>query len=88
VQVNVAVNDPVPLVGDTPVQFNPEDAVVVSATVPVNPLTAVIVTVHVIEEPTVVVCGVQLIAAVKSVKLNVAVVEWDRDPDVPVMVRT
>lgn len=84
----MAVNEPVPLTGEIPVQVSPVPGMTVIATVPLKPLTGVIVTVHVIEDPTVVEGGAQLIAAAKSVKLKVAVAVCAREPLVPVTVRT
>jgi hypothetical protein len=54
--------------------------------VPVNPLTAVTVTVEIAEVPTVTAAG-ELAVIVKSVTVNVAVAEWYRLPLVPVRVR-
>jgi len=54
--------------------------------VPVNPLTAAIVIVEVAETPTLTAAG-EVAEIVKSVTVNVAVVEWDRVPLVPVIVR-
>ncbi len=75
VQLNVAVKEPVPLAGLIPEQVSPGDEVSVNATVPLNPLDGVIVTVQLIEDPTVVEGGVQLSVIVKSTKLKVAVAE-------------
>ena len=58
----------------------------VRATVPVNPLIAVIVIVEVAEVPAVTAAG-DVAAIVKSLTVNVAVVEWDSVPLVPVIVR-
>ncbi len=58
----------------------------VRLTVPVNPLTAAIVIVEVAETPTLTAAG-EVAEIVKSVTVNVAVVEWDRVPLVPVIVR-
>ena len=57
----------------------------VKDTVPVKPLTAAIVIVEVAEVPTVTAAG-EVAAIVKSVTVNVAVVEWLSVPLVPVIV--
>ena len=59
----------------------------VRLTVPVNPLTAVTVIVEVAEVPTVTAAG-DVAAIVKSVTVNVAVVECESVPLVPVIVTT
>lgn len=56
-------------------------------TVPVKPLTAVMVIVTLVLVPTVTFVG-ELATIVKPVTWNVAVAECDSDPVVPVMVRT
>ena len=87
VQLNVAVNEPVPLAGEIPVQVKPELAVTVSVTVPLNPFRGVTVTVQLIDEPTVVDDGLHATVVVKSWKLKFAVAVCTRDPLVPVIVR-
>ena len=57
----------------------------VRLTVPVNPLTAATVIVDVADVPTVTAAG-EVAEIVKSVTVNVAVVECDRVPLVPVIV--
>ena len=57
----------------------------VKDTVPVKPLTAATVIVEVAEVPTVTAAG-EVAAIVKSVTVNVAVVEWLSVPLVPVIV--
>jgi hypothetical protein len=69
------------------VHVNPAgETALVSATVPVNPLTGATVTVEVAAVPTVVVTEVGLAATVKSVTAKVTVAERDREPLVPVTV--
>jgi hypothetical protein len=69
------------------VHVNPAgDTELVSATVPVNPLTGATVTVDVAAVPTVVVTAVGLAATEKSVTATVTVAEWVRLPPVPVTV--
>jgi hypothetical protein len=58
----------------------------VRLTVPVNPLIAVTVIVEVADVPTVTAAG-EVAATEKSVTMNVAVVECERVPLVPVIVR-
>jgi hypothetical protein len=58
----------------------------VKDTVPVKPLTAFTVIVEVAETPTLTAAG-EVADIVKSVTVNVAVVEWLRVPLVPVIVR-
>ena len=82
----VAVPEFVKLLGVIAPQKSPDGTVSVSVTVPVNPLTAETVIVEMAVVPTVTAAGeVAMIA--KSVIVNVAVVEWVRDPLVPVRVR-
>ena len=57
----------------------------VRLTVPVKPLTAVTVIVEVAETPALTAAG-EVAAIVKSVTMNVAVVECDNVPLVPVIV--
>ena len=59
----------------------------VRATVPVNPLIAVTVTVDVADVPTLTAAG-EVAATLKSVTVKVAVAECDKVPLVPVTVRT
>jgi len=59
----------------------------VKVTVPVKPLSAATVIVEVAEVPAWTAAG-EVAAIVKSFTLNVAVVEWDRVPLVPVIVTT
>jgi hypothetical protein len=68
-------------------QVRPAGTVSVRLTVPVKPLTAETVIVEVSEEPTRAAAG-EVAETVKSVTVNVAVVEWVRAPLVPVMVTT
>ena len=58
----------------------------VNATIPVNPFTAAMVMVEVAETPALTAAG-DVAAIVKSVTVKVAVVECDRVPLVPVIVR-
>ena len=83
-QDTVAVPDPVTVPGVIAPQVSPEGTVSVSVTTPVNPLTAAIVMVEDAAVFTVVLGDVAVI--VKSVTVNVAVVEWDNVPLVPVIV--
>jgi len=57
----------------------------VRLTVPVNPLIAVTVIVEVAEVPALTAAG-DVAVMLKSVTVNVAVVEWDNVPLVPVIV--
>jgi hypothetical protein len=63
------------------------DIELVSAMVPVNPFSGVTVIVEVAVVPALTDPVVGLAATEKSVTVNVAVVEWDNDPFVPVIVR-
>lgn len=72
-QDSVAVPELVTLPGVIAPQVRPAGTVSVSVTVPVNPFTAVTVIVDVSEDPTVPVA--EDAAIVKSVTVNVAVVE-------------
>ena len=82
----VAVPELVRLAGVIAPQNSPDGTESVSVTVPVNPLIAVIVIVEVAVVPTVTAAG--MVAAIaKLVIVKVAVVEWDREPIVPVTVR-
>lgn len=76
----------VTLVGVMAPQVRFVGTVSVKLTVPVNPLTAVTVIVEVAEVPTVTAAG-EVAAMVKSLTVKVAVVECDRVPLVPVIVR-
>ena len=58
----------------------------VKDTVPVKPFTAVTVIVEVAEVPTLTAAG-DVAVMVKSVTVNVAVVEWVKAPLVPVIVK-
>jgi hypothetical protein len=81
----VAVPEVVMLVGEIVPQVKPVGTVSVSATVPVNPLTAATVMVEVAETPTVTAAG-EVAVIVKSVIVNVAVAVWTSLPLVPVIV--
>ena len=83
-QESVDVPDPAMLPGLIAPHVRPAGTVSVSVTVPVKPLTAVTVIVEVPDEPTIAVGDVA--AMVKSCTVNVAVVEWDSVPLVPVIV--
>jgi hypothetical protein len=85
-QETVAVPEVVMLVGLMAPHVRPERMVSVRLTVPVNPLTAAIVIVEVAEVPTVTAAG-EVAVMLKSVTVNVPVVERDRVPLVPVIVR-
>ena len=85
-QDTVAVPEFVTLVGVIAPQVRFAGTVSVRATVPVKPLTAVIVIVEVAETPALTAAG-EVAAIVKSVTVKVAVVEWVRVPLVPVIVR-
>jgi hypothetical protein len=76
----------VTLVGVIAPQVRFAGTVSVRATVPVNPLSAVIVIVEVAEVLTVTAPG-DVAVMVKSLTMKVAVVECDRVPLVPVIVR-
>jgi hypothetical protein len=86
-QLTVAVPELVTLVGVIAPQVRLAGTVSVRLTVPVKPLRAVIVIVEVAEVPTVTAAG-DVAAMLKSVTVNVAVVECDRVPLVPVIVTT
>lgn len=83
----VAVPELVTLVGEIAPQVRPLGTVSVRLTVPVNPLTAVIVIVDVAETPVFTAAG-EVAAIVKSVTVKVAVAEWESVPAVPVTVNT
>ena len=85
-QATVAVPELVTLDGVMAPQVRFAGTASVRVTVPVKPLTAVIVIVDVAETPTVTAAG-EVAAIVKSVTIKVAVVEWLRVPLVPVIVR-
>ena len=85
-QETVAVPELVMLGGVMVPQVRLTATVSVRLTTPVNPFTAVIVIVDVTEFPTTTAAG-EVAAIVKSVTVNVAVVEWDSVPLVPVIVR-
>lgn len=70
----VAVPELVTLVGEIAPQVRPDGTVSVRLTVPVNPLTAVMVIVEVADVPTVTAAGDDA-AIVKSVTVKVAVAE-------------
>src|SRR5216683_984408 len=84
-QETVAVPELVTLRGLIAPQVKLAGTVSVRLTVPVNPLTAVTVIVEVAEVPTVTAAG-DVAAMVKSVTVNVAVVECESVPLVPVIV--
>jgi hypothetical protein len=84
-QETVAVPELVTLVGEMAPQVRLAGTVSVNETTPVKPLTAVTVIVEVAETPTLTAAG-DVAAIVKSVTVNVAVVEWVRVPLVPVIV--
>jgi hypothetical protein len=86
-QVKVAVPEFVTLDGVITPQVRLAGTVSVRDTVPVNPFTAATVIVEIAEVPTVTAAG-DVAAIVKSVTENVAVVECDRVPLVPVIVTT
>ena len=83
-QDSVAVPELVTLAGVIAPQVRPAGTVSVSVTVPVKPFTALTVIVDVSEDPTVPIGDVAVM--VKSVTVNVAVVEWVSVPLVPVIV--
>jgi len=80
VQDNVALPDPVTLVGAT----EHDVLLVVRLTTPVNPLTPFTVIVDVPADPALTVTVVGLAVIVKSTTWYVTVTEWDRPPLVPV----
>jgi hypothetical protein len=86
-QANVAVPDVVMLLGVMAPQLRLAGTVSVSETVPVNPGLGVTVIVEVAEVPTVTAAG-EVADRLKSTPENVAVVECDKVPLVPVMVTT
>jgi hypothetical protein len=71
--------------GDLVVQKRPDGAVTPRVTVPLNPLTEVTVTVELVPCPAFAGAGEEAMM-VKSWIRNVAVVEWVREPLVPVTV--
>jgi hypothetical protein len=85
-QATVAVPEFVTLVGVIAPQVRLAGTVSVRLTVPVKPFTAVTVIVEVADVPTVTAAG-EVAEIVKSLTVNVAVVEWDRVPLVPVIVK-
>ena len=85
-QDTVAVPDPVMLVGAIAPQVSPDGIVSARATLPVKPFSAVIVIVEVGVCPTFTGAGEEALM-VKSLKLNVAVVECTRELLVPVAAR-
>lgn len=85
-QGTVAVPDPVTEEGVIVPQVSPAGTNSVRDTVPLNPLTAVTVIIEVATWPLSTAAG-ELAVRVKSVKLNVAVAVWVREPLVPVNVR-
>jgi len=87
VHERVAVPEPVMLLGVIAPQVRLAGTMSVNATVPEKPFTPVNVIVHVMVDPTGVDDGEQFSDIVKSVTVNVAVVEWDSAPLVPVTVR-
>jgi len=74
------------LVGLMAPQVRFAGTVSVRLTVPVNPLRAVTVIVEVAETPALTAAG-EVAAMLKSVTVNVALVEWLKVPLVPVIVR-
>jgi hypothetical protein len=85
-QDTVAVPELVTLVGVMAPQVRLAGTVSVRLTVPVNPLRAVTVMVEVAETPALTAAG-DVAAMLKSVTVNVALVEWLKVPLVPVIVR-
>jgi len=83
--VTVAVPDPTTLPGDMAPQVRLVGTVSVSETVPAKPFTAVMVMVEDAVVPAWTAAG-ELATIVKSWTVNVAVVEWDSVPLVPVIV--
>jgi hypothetical protein len=85
-QDTVAVPELVTLVGEIAPHVRFAGTVSVSETTPVKPLSAETVIVEVAETPTLTAAG-EVAEMLKSVTVNVAVVEWVRVPLVPVIVR-
>jgi len=85
-QETVAVPELVTLVGVMAPQVRLAGTVSVRLTVPVKPLRAVTVMVEVAETPALTAAG-EVAAMLKSVTVNVALVEWLKVPLVPVIVR-
>ena len=81
----VAIPDPTRLLGVIGVQFSPAGNVSFSKTVPPNPFAGVIVMMDVAEAPADPVG--EVVEIVKFWNLKTAMVEWCRDPLVPVIVR-
>ena len=88
-QDTVAVPEPVTELGVIAPHVRPAGTVSVRVTTPAKPFNAVIVMVEVADWPAFTAAGEDA-AMVKSLKLNVAVVEWVMAGDVlvPVIVRT
>ena len=82
----MAVPEFVMLVGLMAPHVRLDGTVSVRLTVPVNPLRAVTVMVEVAETPALTAAG-EVAAMLKSVTVNVALVEWLKVPLVPVIVR-
>jgi hypothetical protein len=74
------------LLGEIVPQVRPAGTMSAKLTVPVKPLTAVMVIVDVAEVPTVIATG-EVAVMLKSVIVNIAVVWWLSAPLVPVIVR-
>ena len=83
-QEAVAVPDPVMLAGLIAPQVRPVGGLSVRLTVPVNPFTAVTVTVDIAETPTSAAEG-ELAEMVKSSKVNVAVAPCGNVPTAPLI---
>ena len=84
-QATVAVPELVTLPGVIAPQVRFAGTVSVRVTVPVNPFSAVTVIVEVADVPAWTATG-EVAATLKSRTVNVAVVEWDSVPLVPVIV--
>jgi len=84
-QESVAVPDPVMLDGVIIPHVRPAGTVSVTDTFPANPFSPVIVMVDMADWPASIAAG-EVAVMVKSVTVNVAVVEWLRVPLVPIIV--
>jgi hypothetical protein len=86
VQETLADPELMTLLGEMLAQLRPEGAVSLRATVPVNPVTALIVMLELVDAPALIGAG-EVALIVKLVTVNVALVLWLSAPLVPVMVR-
>jgi hypothetical protein len=88
VQENVAVPEPVTLLGVMALQVGPAGTVSVRTTVPEKPFSAATVSVDVALTPVLTAAGevAEIEKSAALAKVNAAVVEWEREPLAPVIV--